>query len=504
MKNLYVGIYLGFGILILAITAVAVGCGQQTSTTPTTTLPVSGIVSISGKLSTGVVASSAGMKAQVAASAVSGYSVAAVSTDTGMVYFADAKTGSDGSFTVSGLPSGESFYLEILDDTSKLAAPVSMGTSEGKPVMAVEPSVSTDLGTILYDSSKGAAAPVTEPTAILDKGTSAEVKTGETLVPVGAKNFGKGDEAKFSGTYTPDKADGDKDGLPNPFDADNNGDGVVDELDGLYTREAFMPAGVLPNFFTYVFSNLKIDFDRRDSFKAGPTAYSDMTLAVGVTSNAGKGAPSGKTISSVKVTEGPTWMSKATVVDSGGRLWSADSYSVPAKGAGSVFEVQLGGLKPLTDVNAGDALKFLVTYTDGSSEEAIKMLNFIFTDIPRATEYRIGSGGSWQTISPTASGPLATSSTSEVYLKWTRPRDETSKEVFGGRYTFEYNVAGGGAHEVTVYNDSDPTIATLEAGYNLGSLSDADFSAGDFMVGLCIRSLANDNAAENLRFTRGW
>lgn len=491
------------GLLVIAA-AGGLGCGQQeTATTTTTTLPISGVVSISGKLSTGVVASSAGAKAQaVAYAAISDYTVAAVSKDTGMVYFADAKTGSDGSFTVSKLPSGESFYLEVLDNTNKFAAPISMGSSEGKPVMAIDPtSATTDLGSIVYDSSKGVAAPTLEPTAILDKGASAEAKSGETLVPVGAKNFGKGDEAKFSGTYDPDKADGDKDGLPNFFDADNNGDGVVDEIDGLYTREAFIP-GAIPNFFTYVFSNLKIDYDHRDTFNTEPNAYNAMTIAVGVTSNAGKGAPSGKTISSVKVADGPTWMSKATIADGGG-LWSTISYNVPLKGA-DVYEVQLNGLKPLIDVNAGDILKFQVTYTDGTSEESVKMLNFVFTDIPRAVAFRVGGSGPYQTISSSASGPLSTASTSEVWLKWIRPKDETGKEIIGGKYTFEYNAVGGGAKEVEVIKDSPPFVTTLEAGYNLGLLANADFSADRFMVGLCIRSLANDNAAENLFFTKNW
>lgn len=501
-KNLY----LSFVICSLVIAAIAAGCGQQTSEIPssttTTTLPGSTAVII-GVLKLGTISSGISVSSVKASSPIASYNVVAVSKETGKVYFPSGETDASGGFTIPNLPAGESFYLDVLDSENKLAAPVTFGTVEGKAAMAIDTGSSAivSLGDIALDSSKKTAATVISPTALLDSAATVDAKSGETYVPKGAGNVGKGDEALFSGTYDPDKVDGDKDGLPNFFDADNNGDGIVDELDGLYTREALVPGGI-PNFFTYIFSNLKIDFDRRDTFNVGTNAYSDMTLAVGVTSNAGKGAPSGKTISSVKVIEGPAWISKATIINAGG-LWSATNFNVPSKGSG-VFEVQLNSLKPISDVNAGDAMKFKVVYTDGTSEESIKMLNFIFTDIPRVTAYRIGSGPWVESASFPSSGPLGVASTSEVTLRWLRPKDETGKVIKGGRYTWEYNVSGGGAHEIEIIGKDISTAPSLEGGYIMGSLSDAVFSGSEFMVGVCIRSLVNDNAAENVRFTKGW
>ncbi|MBU0672204.1 MAG: hypothetical protein KJ732_04150 [Candidatus Margulisbacteria bacterium] len=503
-------IRLNYGISILCLLGLAwliVGCGQTTTPAPTPTPTPSGSVTISGTLNTGNIAStaihSAGVRAQATVlAALPDYYVVAVSSDTGQVYFPASETDASGNFSIPNLPNDESFFLEVIDSNYQLAAPVALGSTDGKVVMALDPGTTStlDLDQIVLDTSKNTAAPASAPSGYYDLTASVEAKAGEALVPKGAGNFGKGSAQQYSGSYDPDQIDGDKDGLPNFFDADNNGDLVVDELDGLYTREAFI-LGAIADFFPYAFVNLKIDYDRRNTFNTGTDAYSDMTIAIGVTSNIGRGALSTKTISSVKVIEGPSWLSKATVISGG--LWSATSYAVPAQGL-DVFEVQVNGLKPLTDVNAGDALKFQVNYTDGTNDEAIKMLNFIFTDIPRVTAYKIGSG-SWidATAFPTA-GPLSSASTSEVSLRWTRPKDETGVEINGGRYTWEYNAVGGGAREVEIISKDTSTAPSLEGTYLLGSLSDADFSAADFMIGVCIRSMANDNAAENVRFTKGW
>lgn len=493
---------LGSRILVLGILLITTSCGQQQETP--SPIPISGIT-ITGKINTGVISSSVKTSAQaVAYQALSDYTVVAVSDKTGLVYFADTKTASDGSFTISNLPTGESFFLELLDNTNKLAAPITMSSSDGKPVMAIKPTANTDLGNIVYDSNKGTAVPINSPTAILDLDTTAEGKTGETLVPVGAKNFGKGNEAKFSGTYDPDKADGDKDGLPNFFDADNNGDGILDEMDGLYTREAFGLKA--PDFHPYVFTNLKVDYNNRDSFK---TEYKEFTVAIGLTKNTGPGIPSGKTISSVRIIDGPAWISTAKIFTPTGEagLWKDSNYALETRVTGEAWEIHLTGLKPSSEVNSGDTLRFLITYTDGTSEEAVKMINFVFGDIPKATHYSLDKGATWIPITAT-NNPIASASTSEVYLKWTRPKDESGNEIFGGRYTFEYDGLGGSVPEVEILKDIGSKISepVLYGGINLSSLSDfrvPSFGA-NFMIGLCIRSKGNDNSAENLFFTRSW
>ncbi len=477
------------------------GCGQQAST-PTPT-PTVGTVTISGSINTGVVANSAavsaaGVKTQaIAQSALADYSVAAVSENTGAVYFASAKTDSSGNFSISGLPSGESYYIEILDSSNKLAAPVALGSSGGDPVMALDPGVTStvNLGQIVYDSSKNAAAPITAPTSYLDLTASVDAKSGESLVPKGAGNFGKGSEQQFSGTYDPNTVDGDKDGLPNLFDADNNGDLVVDELDGLYTMEAL----TTQNAMIFAFTNLKVDYNNRNTFN---TNYDEFNIAIGA-SPMGKGPQSAtKIISDVKLVEGPPWITKAKAYDgnfnnkNSAQLWSAANYSVTNNGIQQIF---LTGLKPGADVKAGDVLKFRVTYSDSSTEDVIKMINFAFTDIPQVQAIKIGNGA-WQEqplTFPTSAG------SSEIRVRWLRPKDENNNEVLGGRYTFEYNSTAGNAIETEVITKDAGAAGSLEASCNFLTLPNASLT-GNMLIGVCIRSAANDNAAENVWFNKGW
>lgn len=493
-----------FFALFAAIMYFSYGCGTATNTTTTTTR-AAGNFAISGSINSGTVRTSralsaSGLKVQaVAQAAIADYTVAAVGDTTGDIYFASAKTDSSGNFTISNLPSNESYYLEILDSTNKLVAPVAFGTSGGQAVMAVSPEgqASLNLGQVVYEAAKGGAAPTVEPTANLNTSDKVTPKTGETVVPKGAGtsgNYGKGSDTAYSGTYDSTKVDGDKDGLPNIVDADNNGDLVVDEFDGQSTREVIYTT-TLPDYFVYAFTNLKIDYDRRDTFK---TTYSDFTIAIGLTPNVKAGST--KTVSSVKVTEGPAWIARARDITTN-QLWSATNYALDSKG--SAFEKHVKGVSPESEVKAGDALKYLVTFSDGTSSECIKMINFVFTDIPRATHYSLDRGTTWTAITA-VSGPIGTATTSEVYLKWNRPKDESGAEIKGGKYTFEYVIASGGANEITVIASDPGTATTLEGGYLLGSLADATFSSSQFMVGLCIRSTASDNSAENVYFTKGW
>lgn len=484
-----------------AFLAIPLACGT-TNPTPTPT-PTSSTITISGSLKTGTVAgvsakSIGGIKILASAQgALASYNIVAVSKETGKIYVASTETDVSGNFTIASLPSTESYYIEVLDTNYKLIAPVAFGTSNSKAVMAISPNKNNlSLGEIAYDSTKNAAVPTTEPTSYLDQATSVEVKSGETIVPKGAGNYGKGSVTEIaSGTYDDTKSDGDKDGLPNFFDADNNGDLVPDEFDGLYTSEA-MSTVTTPNYFPYAFTNLKIDYDRRDTFK---TTYSDFTIAIGMSGN--KGAS--KTIQSVKVVHGPAWIAKATIVGSS-TLWSANSYDVPLKSSSpeKVFEVQVTSVKPLADVNAGDTLTFEITYTDATTEKSMKMLNFVFTDIPRVTAYKMASGA-WQTTMA-SSGPIATATTTEVTLRWMRPKDESSREITGAKYTFEYNVVGGTVQETTIITKDAGTAGTsLEGSCNFAALPNINLSS-ELFIGVCVRSIANDNSAENIRFTKGW
>ena len=475
------------------------GCGQQTGGSSATTATVS----VSGNINSGTVSSSSiktlgnGMHIQaIATSPLAGYTVLAVDRESGDAYISEAVTDADGKFTISDLPSGESFYFELLDSNSKLVAPISFGNANSKAIMAINASSNLDLGQIAYDSSKGGASPTVEPTALLDSDSGARLKAGESFIPIGSGNYGKSDDCDNSSSDD-SSSDGDRDGLPNFVDADNDGNGVLDEIDGRHTLEV-IPSKARRPYLPYVFTNLKVQYEDRDTFQSD---YSEFNIAVGLD----PAGISGKTISKIYVTGGPSWLTKAmayTSDPSSAVLWSASSYEV-TKGS-TKFEIFLNGLTPFTDVNAGDVLRFKIIYSDGTIAHAVKMINFVFKDIPRISQYSLDKGVTWIDMPGGTSSVIGSASTAEVYLKWSRPRDETDSEILGGKYTYEYNVSGSlTMGEITIIEkDTESAGVTLEGGTNLGSL--ADVTSGQLFIGLCIRSKANDNSAENIIFTKGW
>jgi len=514
-----------FALTVCLITLSIFGCGQSTPT-PTPTPTPSGTISLTGTLASGTVSSTvltaaSGLKIQaVASAAIPSYTVVALGKNNGGVYYADSATDSSGNFKISNLPSGESFYVEILDSSSQLAAPVGFSSSAGKVIMAITPEATftMETGTIVFDSSKSAAAPSTAPTSFLDTNAQARVKNGETVVPVGAGNIGKGTgEAKYSGTYDPTKNDGDLDGLPNNFDADLNGDGYVNEIDGLYTMEAFTKGGKSNNGSqVYVFSNLKVDYEFSNTFQASQYLH----LAMGVMPRSDKI----NSVASVYLVSGPSCISKMKIfsvpgttqepVPVEGTVWSTTSYKLYKSllsGPGSTpqWTVSVNGVTPYVngsgDLKAGDVFKFKITYTDGSYEYLTKMLNFIYTDIPRLYKYSFDKGATWKDPPPITQGTsiIDTAPTSEITLKWTRPKDENSLDITGSEYTYEYSPAKGRTDvpEIVQIAMDTSTATYLQSTQDFAGLLDP----GTFLIGICARDPANDNAAQNLRFNRsGW
>jgi hypothetical protein len=444
---------------------------------------------------------------------VADYTVMAVS-ETGKIYFAEA-TDAAGSFEVVGLPSDEAYYLEILNDQNQLVAPVAFGTSDDKAVMAIksETQGDVDLGALVYDESKNCAAPTQEPAAILDTEEKAEVKSGEVLVPTGAGNLGKGEETQLSGTYDSNKVDGDQDGLPDAVDADNNGDLILDEMDGAFSNEAAATEAGSNIEYAYTFTNLKLEsYGDTDSFV---NDFSEFVIALGVRFK------DSVNVSGVTLVAGPSWIDSAKIHEARGD-YAAAGYPTtgtywkdvsPAYGfyklssGGNEYIVFIDSIQPSFEVKAGDLLKFRVEYTDGSSEYFIKMINFVFTDIPKMLYYKFGSGDSW-TAAPTpvagVEAPLATATSSVVYLRWSRPKDENGRQIIGGRYTFEYDssLVGGSVPEVTVVERDDGSGAYVEGYYDFSSLLGAEDS--ELAMSLCIRDVNNDNASQRVRFTKGW
>lgn len=481
------------GLSYLALVLIMMpSCGQQvtdpvvTTTTTrvtTTTVPVVGVVSISGSLYTGIIrtsavrASATGVHSMgVASSPIPNYSVVAVGTTDNKLYFADAETSTNGSFKISNLPSGESYYLELIDDQKRFIAPVSFGVTTEGVVMAVTPESGggpINLGQIVYESGKGAAVPTLEISAgIQDETSTAKKKSGEAFVSVGTGlNLGRGtEEAKFVGTLK-DKVDEDNDGLPDAIDVDDNGDGKVDGLDPiprLANRVQFNVTG-LNNANT--FSNLPEQYELYPSYINGSlnTTSIDVAtktiLAIEVVMTQGT-SPS--IFSSAKVVDGPAWCETATISQAdpntyasypvAGTLWKNVNYNLYAgNGRWTVWVIPNG------TPEAGDVLRFMVTTTSGATEEFISTITYIFVDVPKLVGYSYLDGATTVTkeaadlnLSTYQGGAGGKSNTfgykgDTLTMIWLPPRDDLGNPLTGLLHYLD---------GINYYNSSDQQIGS--------------------------------------------
>jgi len=402
--------------ILLVLSFLVGGCGSSNSSsgggnTGDGTITASGNVTISGKLYTGTITASSiktnsvGVRVFAEKSTpIEGYKVVAVGTETQQTYFADASTDDSGSFTISNLPSGESYYLEIVNDNNKYAAPISFGTSGNDVVMAVSAdatSTSIEVGNIVYESNNGGAVPeIAIPSGNLDVASTARAKTDENMVPVGAGNLGKGDVADFTGSADT-KLDGDDDGIPNIFDADDDGDGKVDGLDDIPRPSGAIEIQIDGVSNTGTFSNLPEQYEFFPTYTNNGTLNetavnvgNDTTLAIEIVMS---GSTSPDKFSDVRIIEGPSWLTSAKVAGSSladyptsGTSWNSVDYKLyKSTDRWTVW------VNPIGTPEAGDVLKFQLTdAATGDKSYVLSTLTYVFNDFPRLVKYSYtGSSG---------------------------------------------------------------------------------------------------------------
>ncbi|MFH1826703.1 MAG: hypothetical protein ABH823_05385 [bacterium] len=482
------------GALLLFSTSFLVyGCSQQetegtttttTSTTTTTTASINN-TSISGSLYTGSIRSAGVRSFATAYSAISSYQVLAVGTTSNKVYFADGATDSDGSFTISNLPSGESFMLEIIDDNNKFVAPVSLGNTATEVIMAVTSEAGgslIDLGEIVYQSSKGVAVPTLEVSAAnLDDNITATAKSGETFVPVGAGSLGRGTgEALYSGTLA-DTIDGDLDGLPDVVDIDDDGDGSVDGNDGTPRRTDVqeISGAAIPFFFSNLAKSYLAYPSYIDStFNTTPINLPASTVLAVHISLAEGYSPS--YFSAVQIVAGPPWLSSAIISTADasvysdypqdGRLWGDENYKLYEGSENWGVWVIPNGTP-----EAGDVFKFKTTNAStGTEEYSLATLTYVFTDIPRLVAYTDSAG-----TKEVNALSLATYEANEnkfnytgdtLTLSWLPPQDDqgnplTDLEWFSGSLSY-FDVNGTqlgqmGLQQLTPTSSDHPQLGTV-------------------------------------------
>jgi len=368
--------------------------------------------------------------------------VVAVSDQTGAVY--RGAVSEDGTFQINVPESeeGNTLIQTIVGPDGKPLGPIVM-SDDG--ATGLKPEGETDLGTILLPGDP-AAEPITVGTDSAIGGSDVDPATRARLdengVPVGVKSFGKGPDSLLSEGDVADGADRDKDGLVDLFDADDDGNGVVNDFEpgrGTWTVPA--TADVRPNFFM----NLKIPVEDAAVFYTGTDEQKDTALATKtvITFEVVPEPSATRTIASVRMldTPAPAYLSTATVLASGpgpAPLWSATGYAFTLEGDGRYDAF----VTPQAVMDCGDSFTVEVTYTDGTSEQFTRMIAYVFKSIPEIKQF--GSPGALENYDPagtsnkgTPSDPILFDGTQDLVLVWKPPTDETGAPLTKLDYRFE-------------------------------------------------------------------
>ncbi|NQU18335.1 MAG: carboxypeptidase regulatory-like domain-containing protein [Candidatus Saganbacteria bacterium] len=439
----------GICVLLLGISSLLIGCGQQNSTTSSSATTFT----LSGNLGTGTI-TAAGIKGRVAAS---GYTIVAIDNETNKT--SRATTDSSGNFSISNLTSGKSYTTSLIKN-SAYSGPIVFSGSGSEVKTAIKPSADTDLGTITLDTTDGYAKPETAPSSV-DTSVTAVADSG---VPKGAGNTGK---TENSGVTNVTGSDTDKDGIPNVFDADEDNDGKRNGV-------AVAPSTKLVSTYSsnvesvYMSSNIWADH------ATTVTAKNLIALRLHVVPQTGKES----TISSVVCTGVPASIATVATVryaDSLGSpvsyptensLWSASSYGL-YKTTTLTPEQWIISIKPNADMIVGEIFTINVNYSDGTNEEFDIVIPYFLTDWARITEY---NGASLADTEGLKTNPTTTN-VDNTEITFTKPLDESGAILQGLTYSVSVgeSTSLGGSYSVpttstaVTVTDTTPSAATLTA-----------------------------------------
>lgn len=163
------------------------------------------------------------------------YTVLAQSNQTGEIYRDETNASGDFAIDLPDNEAGNTFVVTILGPDGHAVGPVVFGASGSDGVTGVRPAGDTSLGTLNLPDDPS-AAPIqcgtdadTDLTNLLDQDVKARLN--EHGAPVGLDSVGKGAAADNLSGSGNGLADADRDGLIDILDADNDGNGVVDEFE---------------------------------------------------------------------------------------------------------------------------------------------------------------------------------------------------------------------------------------------------------------------------------
>ncbi len=488
--------YSAIALLLLGVVFIVTGCGGSSGTGITTS------VSATTSTLTGQIQSSAKAKD------FTGHRIYAMAKSTHKVYY--AKVNSDGSFSLSVEQNG-SYILTLVRADSRVAGVLSPGALGNDTVVTgikTGASSAVDIGLLVLDETKGVAAAASELSAAMDSSLKARAASGKV---VGQGNLGKGTEAKLraGNSVNAQSPDQDEDGLVDALDADADGDGVVDEIQSgeLAVTKSGKSSVCVKN--VSVLMSLKIAYENSNTFDT----KKDMVVALEVTPADSACAAD---ISKVEVLNGPTFLATATVSASAsgyvgaypaaGTLWtnvSVGSYDMVSMTPSSDTTPHwIIWLVPNGAVTAGDSFHFKVTYKSSHEEHFVKMLDYVFTDIPRLLTYNGNAAPAPMAGGSGSSANAAAVGSGDLTLTWSRPKDETGAEVSALVYVFTVHSFSSNGTEVlsnqctTVTDAGGALTVTLSSSTCLPAVTATGTAIAYYQIDIAAVSTAGDVSAQ--------
>lgn len=430
-NNILIGGFLGLVIFLL-------GCGQLTPK-EVVIAPATGQVKINGTLSVDSGVTGGSVKILTAAPS---YIVVAQNTQTGTIEFTTTNSSGYFEFTV---PANETYSINVIGSDSKYKGPIvidDLGSNQA--AMGLTTASTVELGNILINSSTGKIAPTGEVAAGCIS-TTEVARTDANGKPVGVGNTGKGSAAQYSGTLA-SGFDPDKDGLPNFVDADNDGDGVIDELDpgsGITTETVAANDRI---DFADIYMSLNVSYDNCQKFD--PVKQSSLYFLVRPNASAIND------IATIEITSIATEYASATLIEThtcegvsypdwtpwsnlGYKLCKSELEIMEGPGQGQIVTEWGAQIRPMVHPQAGDVFVFKVTYNDGSYDKFSRIVNYSFSSVPSLESYRIGEGALQDppgTNDP--SNVITFTGTTEITLNYVRPIDEKGQTLTGFKYMY--------------------------------------------------------------------
>jgi len=394
------------------------------------------------------------------------FTVVAQSAGTGKTYL--DSTDSSGAFDVS-VPDDETgnlFMITIVGPDGKATGPVTFGASGSEVSAGIDFSRNANFGTIELPADP-TLAPITpggDGDVLELAATDVMTRIDANGVPVGIATIGKGEDAEGPASTNPRQAcDVDRDGLVDMFDADNDGDGIIDEND---TGDASGNTGLSDVRLSF-FMNLKIGNQSANTYYAGSTSAVEAALMEDtvITFEVLEEPSATKSISSVKLmsTPAPSYITDTEVMrDTGMGLMSTswEDVDYAFEEAGDRFQAFV---IPNALIEAGDVFTVEITFDDGTTGIYSRMINYVFKSIPQLMKHGVSSS----LTDFAGAQPIAFDGAQDLTLEFEPPKDESGEFLTGFAYNFEifYNEAGSG-NQLNGNIDTDATFPSTITGFN--------------------------------------